>query len=60
MVECSYCGKEIKKGTGKVFVRENGSVLNFCSNKCEQNMLKLGRDARKFKWTKSFVKGGQF
>ena len=56
MVECSFCGKEIRKGTGKVFVKDNGTVLNFCSNKCEKNMLKLGRDARKFKWTSFFVK----
>ncbi|MDA3856356.1 MAG: 50S ribosomal protein L24e [Candidatus Woesearchaeota archaeon] len=57
MVECSYCGTEIAKGTGKMFVKDNGQILYFCKSKCEKNMLKLKRDSRKFKWTKSFVKG---
>jgi large subunit ribosomal protein L24e len=57
MVNCSFCGKEIKKGSGKKFVRDNGQILNFCSSKCEKNMLGLKRDSRKFKWTKSFEKG---
>lgn len=54
MVECTFCGKDIKKATGKMFVRDNGQVIYFCSSKCEKNMLKLGRDSRKFKWTKSY------
>ena len=57
MVKCSFCGTEVRKGSGKIFVRDNGQVLNFCSSKCEKNMLKLGRDARKLKWTNFFVKG---
>ena len=57
MAECSYCGNEIKPGTGKMFIKNNGQTLHFCKSKCEKNMLKLGRDARKFKWTKFFVKG---
>jgi len=56
MAECSFCGSVIKKGSGKVYVRDNGYVLNFCSMKCEKNMLRLKRDARKFKWTSFFVK----
>ena len=57
MVSCTFCGSDIRKGSGKIYVRDNGQVLNFCSSKCEKNMLKLGRDNRKFKWTTSFVKG---
>jgi large subunit ribosomal protein L24e len=60
MATCSFCGAEIKKGTGKMFVKDNGQILYFCSSKCEKNMLKLKRDARKIKWTKSYVKGGDF
>lgn len=37
--------------------RNNGSVLWFCSSKCEKNSTKLKRDARKFKWTKFYEKG---
>lgn len=59
MTICSFCGKQIPRGTGKIFVKDNGAILNLCSMKCEKNMLVLKRDARKFKWTKSFVKGGK-
>lgn len=34
-----------------MFVKRDGTVLFFCSNKCEENMLKLGRSAHKTKWT---------
>ena len=57
MASCSFCGTQIAKGTGKIFVKDNGQVLNFCSMKCEKNMLKLKRDARKLKWTSFFEKG---
>jgi len=56
MVNCSFCGKDIKKGSGKIYVKDNGHILNFCSGKCEKNLLVLKRDARKFKWTSFFVK----
>ena len=52
MVACTFCGKEIHKGSGKIYVRDNGQVLYFCSGKCEKNMLKLKRDPRKFKANK--------
>ncbi len=58
MVKCSFSGKEIKKGTGKMYVLDNGQVLHFESSKCEKNYLKLKRDSRKFKWTTSYIKGG--
>lgn len=56
MVNCSFCTKEIPRGTGKVYVRKDGRVLQFCSNKCEKNMLKLGRKPAKYKWTRSMTK----
>ena len=52
-VKCNFCGKEIEKGTGKTYVRKDGSVLYFCSGKCEKNMVKLKRKPRKFKWARS-------
>ena len=51
---CSFCGKEIKPGTGMVFVKNDGTVLRFCSSKCFKNMIKLGRNPRKYKWTKVY------
>ena len=56
MVKCSYCGYEIKPGTGKIYVFKTGKKINFCSNKCEKNQIKLKRTARKLKWTKHYKK----
>ena len=56
MVKCSFCGNSIEKGTGKIFVYASGKVLNFCSSKCEKNMLKLKRKPLHIKWTEMFRK----
>ncbi len=50
MVKCSYCKDEIKPGTGKLYVTKDAKKYNLCSHKCEKNMLKLRRLARKQKW----------
>lgn len=55
-MECSFCGKNVLKGTGFIFVRKTGQVLNFCSRKCETNMVKLKRQPRKTRWTKEYAK----
>lgn len=57
MVSCSFCGKVIPKGTGKMFVKKDGKILYFDSLKCEKNLLKLNRKPRNTKWTKSYEKG---
>ncbi|NOZ82497.1 MAG: 50S ribosomal protein L24e [Euryarchaeota archaeon] len=51
MKRCSFCDGEIEPGTGKMFVKRDGSLLYFCSSKCEKNMLKLGRNPRRIRWT---------
>ncbi len=53
MSNCSFCNREIEKGTGKMVIQKNGKVMYFDSTKCEKNMLKLERDPRKFKWTRT-------
>ncbi|MFQ5892617.1 MAG: 50S ribosomal protein L24e [Candidatus Methanofastidiosia archaeon] len=50
-MKCNFCGYDIERGRGKMFVKKDGSVLYFCSSKCEKNLLKLKRKPRKFKWT---------
>lgn len=55
---CSFCDRSVAKGSGTMFVKNDGSVLWFCSAKCKKNMLELKRDPRKLKWTKKYVKGG--
>ena len=47
---CSFCKEDIEPGTGKMFVKKDGNVLQFCSRKCEKNMLELKRSPRKVGW----------
>lgn len=51
--KCSFCGKEIKLGTGIIYVKNDGTTKNYCSNKCKVNDLKLKRDPRKLKWARN-------
>ena len=53
-MKCTFCEKNISTGKGKIFVRSDGRALNFCSNKCEKNMLKLKRNPRTTRWTGLF------
>lgn len=50
-IKCSFCGSTIEFGTGMMYVKNDGVTLNFCSSKCRKNMIKLGRNPRKLKWT---------
>ncbi|MBP2133021.1 large subunit ribosomal protein L24e [Methanomicrobium sp. W14] len=47
---CSFCGEQIKPGTGKMYVKKDGSIFYFCSSKCESN-YRLGRVPRRVPWT---------
>jgi len=49
---CSFCGNAIEPGTGKMFVRRDGTVYYFCSTKC-QNNFRLGRASRRVPWTQA-------
>jgi large subunit ribosomal protein L24e len=55
---CSFCGNEIEPGTGKMFIKKDGTVFVFCSSKCQLNMLKLGRVPRWTPWTQAFRRAG--
>ena len=55
-MRCSFCGKNIELGTGKIFVRKSGKILYFCSNKCEKNVFKLGRKPVNVRWTQDSIK----
>jgi len=54
MSNCSFCGKSIEKGTGKMFVFKTGKLNYFCSSKCEKNLLVLKRKPHSVRWTKEF------
>jgi large subunit ribosomal protein L24e len=34
-----------------MFIRNDGSILYFCSTKCRKSLMVFGRDPRKLKWT---------
>lgn len=56
MANCSFCSRRVEQGTGKMVIAKTGKILWFDSLKCEKNMLKLGRDPRKFKWAHGSAK----
>ncbi len=56
MPNCTFCGINIEKGTGKLFVYTSGKTANFCSNKCEKNLLQLKRKPVRTKWTAEYRK----
>ena len=47
---CDYCGDDVEPGTGTMFVHTDGSVVHYCSAKCEKN-ADLGREPRDLEWT---------
>ncbi len=49
--KCSFCGASIEPGTGKMYVKKDGTILFFESNKCYKNMVELKRVARTTLWT---------
>lgn len=51
MAKCTFCGLQIKPGTGKMFVYTSGKISYFCSTKCEKNTFKLHHKSLTTRWT---------
>lgn len=51
MSNCTFCGAAIEQGTGKMYIKKDGTVLHFESSKCQRNMVELGRVNRHVGWT---------
>ncbi|MDW8435984.1 MAG: 50S ribosomal protein L24e [Candidatus Caldarchaeum sp.] len=51
--KCAFCEREFVHGRGMLFVRNDGTLLWFCSRKCRIYMIEQKKDARKVKWTKA-------
>jgi len=51
---CTFCGVEIEPGTGRMYVKRDGVVFNFCSSKCYKNLVELGRVPRRTTWTRYY------
>lgn len=53
-MDCSFCGREIPRGTETILVTKRGKALYFCAKKCEKNLMKLERKPRETKWTQEY------
>ena len=49
--ECSFCGKDIDRGTGMMYVKKTGQVLYFINSKAKKNYIELGRVPARTRWT---------
>jgi large subunit ribosomal protein L24e len=47
--KCTFCGNGMEPGTGKMYVKKDGTIQYYCSSKCQNNM-KLGRVPRLVEW----------
>jgi len=56
MVNCSFTGKNIPKGKGRMLIRNSGRVLYFINGKALKNFIKLGRKPLQTKWTNFYNK----
>ena len=56
MAKCTFCGTPITPGTGVMFVYLTGKIANFCSRKCEKNLLYLKRKPMETAWTQEYRK----
>ncbi|UCE45405.1 MAG: hypothetical protein JSU93_00470 [Methanobacteriota archaeon] len=48
---CTFCGKEVEPGTGRMYVKKDGVTHQFCTSKCFKNMIELKRVPRRTEWT---------
>jgi len=56
MPKCTFCGINMPRGTGKMFVQKDAKILYFCSSKCDKNMLKLRRKPIRTRWSGRYEK----
>lgn len=54
LMKCSFCSNEIERGTGKMYVQNDGRIFYFCSSKCQKGQFKLKHKGWEVKWTETF------
>ncbi|MFH0905821.1 MAG: 50S ribosomal protein L24e [archaeon] len=54
-MKCTFCGKNMLSGTGRIYAKKDGTVFYFCSSKCRKNLLDKKYKQLKTKWTDSFI-----
>jgi len=53
---CSFCGYDIPIGKGHMYIKKDGTILNFCTHKCRTAMLVRKQNPRKIRWTTLYGK----
>lgn len=53
---CSFCGYDIPIGKGHMYVKKDGTIFNFCTQKCRNALLVQKRNPRKVRWTTLYGK----
>lgn len=48
-MKCSMCKMTMPRGTGKMYVRNDGRIFYFCKSKCQKNW-NMGRGDKSLKW----------
>lgn len=56
MALCSFCGKELNPGSGKMYVKKDGKVFYYCSSKCQTTHVDRKYKARLTPWAKEYQK----
>ncbi len=46
-MKCTYCTREIPKGTGMMYVFKTGTLNYFCSSRCYKSSIKMHRKINK-------------
>jgi ribosomal protein L24E len=46
-MRCTYCTREIPKGTGTMYVFKSGVINYFCSKRCYSNAILMHRKMNK-------------
>jgi len=54
--KCSFCGRQIPPGFGIMYVKNDGTVLRFCSRRCYISAIEFHRDPRRQAWVRKGVK----
>ncbi len=54
--KCSFCQGDVLIGRGHMYIKNDGTILNFCTHKCRVSMIVQKRNPRKVRWTSVYGK----
>jgi large subunit ribosomal protein L24e len=54
--KCSFCGFDIPIGRGMMYIKKDGTILNFCTARCRKAMIVFKKNPRKTRWTSYYGK----